>query len=92
MQRVSPVADHPAGNAVQLQIQLPDLVRVQFDQELLGHPLFTGMDQAAIGVVAVAVEAGSDADRPAQGHLKIVPILLNSHNAEAAIGYLPSPA
>src|ERR1700684_2998268 len=47
LQRESPATDHPTGDAVHLQVELPDRVRVRCDEEAGRRPLFAGVVQAA---------------------------------------------
>ena len=63
---------------------------MRLDRELLGCPLLTGVDQAAVAIVKISVEAGSQTDRSTPGHLKIVPTLLNIGNAPRRAAFLLS--
>jgi hypothetical protein len=81
LQDVALAARHPVRDAVQLQVDLPDRMVVRLDEELLGGPLLTGVHETADRVLHVGMEAGAQAARPGQGHLKIVSSRLNNGNA-----------
>ncbi|GAA1578309.1 hypothetical protein GCM10009804_38560 [Kribbella hippodromi] len=60
---------------------------MRFDQEMLGRPLLTRVHQAARTGETLGMEAGAQAVRPVQGHLKIVSGRLNIGNAVFWCGF-----
>ena len=61
---------------------------MRLDQELLGYPLFAGVQQTALRCESVSVEAGAKPAGPMQGHLKIVSSCLNIGNAKGVDRFL----